>query len=94
MLFLTNILTWETGARRAIGVGRVRLVGGLMTMGEVLNRTGSTTAFASWIGRWFVGVPWFVVLLLTLADLLLRALRLRQHHDPRAGDVSAVCRSC
>ena len=35
-------------------------------MGSVLNETGSTAAFAVWVGSWFVGVPWLVVLVATL----------------------------
>ena len=35
-------------------------------MGGLLNETGVTTVFATWIGAWFVGVPWFVVLIGTL----------------------------
>jgi divalent anion:Na+ symporter, DASS family len=41
--------------------------GGLLTMGDVLNRTGSTAALAGFVGSWFTGIPWFVVLLITVA---------------------------
>ena len=35
-------------------------------MGGLLNETGSTAAFASWVGSWFVGLPWLLVLVITL----------------------------
>jgi DASS family divalent anion:Na+ symporter len=60
------VLTWEgaLGERSAWDV--FVWYGGLMTMGEALNNTGSMTVFATWVGSWFVGVPWFFVLLAAL----------------------------
>ena len=66
VLFLTNILTWDTALSERSGWDVFVWYGGLMTMGEALNNTGATTAFAGWVGSWFIGVPWSVVLLLTL----------------------------
>jgi DASS family divalent anion:Na+ symporter len=66
VLFLSGILTWETALAERAGWDVFVWYGGLMTMGEALNNTGSTTAFASWVGSWFVGVPWAAVLLATL----------------------------
>lgn len=66
ILFLTNILTWETALSERSGWDVFVWYGGLMTMGEALNNTGSTTAFATWVGSWFTGVPWSMVLLITL----------------------------
>jgi DASS family divalent anion:Na+ symporter len=66
VLFLTNILTWENALAERSAWDVFVWYGGLMTMGEALNNTGSTTAFATWVGSWFTGVPWSIVLLLTL----------------------------
>jgi DASS family divalent anion:Na+ symporter len=66
VLFITNILSWENALAERSAWDVFVWYGGLMTMGEVLNGTGSTTAFATWVGSWFVGIPWFGVLLLTL----------------------------
>jgi divalent anion:Na+ symporter, DASS family len=66
ILFITNILTWERALAERSAWDVFVWYGGLMTMGEVLNGTGSTTAFANWVGSWFLGIPWFGVLLLTL----------------------------
>lgn len=66
VLFLTNILTWESALAERSAWDVFVWYGGLMTMGEALNNTGSTTAFATWVGSWFIGVPWSIVLLLTL----------------------------
>jgi DASS family divalent anion:Na+ symporter len=40
--------------------------GGLLKMGELLNATGVTKVFAESVGGMFVGLPWLLVLLLTL----------------------------
>ena len=66
VLFVSQALTWTSalGERSAWDV--FVWYGGLLTMGGVLNETGSTTAFAQWVGLWFVGVPWLVVLIVTL----------------------------
>lgn len=37
-----------------------------MSLGEALNATGSTTAFAEWSGGWFHGMPWVAILVLTV----------------------------
>ena len=66
VLFITNILHGRPRSPNASAWDVFVWYGGLMTMGEVLNDTGSTTAFAGWVGSWFIGVPWFSVLLLTL----------------------------
>ena len=66
VLFVTGALTWNAalGERSAWDV--YVWYGGLLTMGGLLNETGVTTVFATWIGAWFVGVPGFVVLIGTL----------------------------
>lgn len=66
VLFVTGALTWDAalGERSAWDV--FVWYGGLLTMGGLLNETGSTTVFATWIGSWFVGVPWSVVFVTTL----------------------------
>lgn len=67
VLFVTNILTWDTALSERSAWDVFVWYGGLMTMGEALNNTGSTTIFAAWVGGWFGGMTWFPVLLITLA---------------------------
>lgn len=65
-LLLTGTLHWDqvTGERSAWDV--FIWYGGLLKMGELLNNTGVTKVFAESVGGYFVGLPWFTVLLLTL----------------------------
>ena len=66
VLFVTGTLSWDAalGERSAWDV--FVWYGGLLTMGGLLNETGATTVFAGWVGGWFTGVPWIVVLVVTL----------------------------
>lgn len=66
VLFVTGALTWDAalGERSAWDV--FVWYGGLLTLGGLLNETGVTVAFADWVGGWFTGVPWIVVLVATL----------------------------
>ena len=66
VLFVTQALTWDTALSERSAWDVFVWYGGLLTMGGLLNDTGSTTAFATWVGAWFVGVPWLVVLVITL----------------------------
>jgi divalent anion:Na+ symporter, DASS family len=66
VLFLTGILTWDTALSERPAWDVFVWYGGLMTMGEALNATGSTTAFAGWVGSWFGEAPWLPVLLVIL----------------------------
>jgi DASS family divalent anion:Na+ symporter len=66
ILFVTNVLTWETALREQSAWDVFVWYGGLLTMGEVLNETGSTTVFANWVGGSFTGMHWYGVLLATL----------------------------
>jgi DASS family divalent anion:Na+ symporter len=65
-LLLTRTLAWDAvvGERPAWDV--FIWYGGLLTMGELLNETGVTTVFAETVGGLFFGLPWTLVLLLTL----------------------------
>jgi divalent anion:Na+ symporter, DASS family len=66
VLLISDVLRWEgaLGERNAWDV--FVWYGGLLTMGDALNKTGSTTAFATWVGGWFAGWPWMGVLVATL----------------------------
>lgn len=66
VLFITKVLSWETALAEQSAWDVFVWYGGLLTMGEVLNETGSTAAFANWVGASFTGMSWHVVLLLTL----------------------------
>jgi DASS family divalent anion:Na+ symporter len=66
VLFITQALSWESALSERSAWDVFVWYGGLLMMGSVLNETGSTAAFAVWVGSWFVGVPWLVVLVATL----------------------------
>lgn len=67
VLFLSNVLAWQTALAERSAWDVFVWYGGLMTMGEVLSTTGSTTAFADLLGASLQGVPWMWVLPPTLA---------------------------
>ena len=62
VLFVTQTLSWDAalGERSAWDV--FIWYGGLLMMGGVLNEVGTTAAFTGWVGSWFTGVSWMVVL--------------------------------
>jgi DASS family divalent anion:Na+ symporter len=66
VLFLSGALTWDTalGERSAWDV--FVWYGGLLTMGEILNESGSTKAFATWVSTWLAGTPWLPALVMTI----------------------------
>jgi divalent anion:Na+ symporter, DASS family len=66
VLLVTGVLTWETAIAERSAWDVFVWYGGLITLGDLLNKTGSTAAFASWIGGWFGGLPWVTALTLTL----------------------------
>jgi divalent anion:Na+ symporter, DASS family len=66
VLFVSGVLTWEEALAERAAWEIFVWYGGLLTMGELLNETGSTTAFAHWVGGALAGLPWFPVLLATL----------------------------
>jgi DASS family divalent anion:Na+ symporter len=66
-LLATGALSWDEALAERTAWDVFVWYGGLMTMGEVLNRTGSTTAFAQWVGGAFAGLAWLPALLLALA---------------------------
>lgn len=66
-LLVTNVLSWQSALREHPAWDIFIWYGGLLTMGEVLNESGSTAAFAQWIGGSFTGLHWFAVLVLTIS---------------------------
>jgi DASS family divalent anion:Na+ symporter len=67
VLLMTDVLTWSDALSEKSAWDVFVWYGGLLTMGEVLNKTGSTGVLAAWIGSWFVGWNWFPILLATVA---------------------------
>jgi DASS family divalent anion:Na+ symporter len=61
-LLLTNAITWEQclGERAAWDI--FVWYGGLLTMGEMLNESGTPAAFAAWVGGWFGGTHWLPIM--------------------------------
>ena len=66
VLFVTRTLSWDAALNERSAWDVFVWYGGLLTMGGLLNDTGSTAAFATWVGAWFTGVPWLVVFVLAL----------------------------
>lgn len=66
LLFVTDVLSWDTALREHSAWDVFVWYGGLLTMGEVLNETGSTAAFAASVGGVFAGMNWYIVLFATL----------------------------
>ena len=66
VLLVSDVLPWDRAIAEKSAWDVFVWYGGLLTMGELLAGTGSTTAFANWVGSWFAGEPWLPVLLMTL----------------------------
>jgi divalent anion:Na+ symporter, DASS family len=66
VLLISDALRWEDALAERNAWDVFVWYGGLLTMGDALNKTGSTTAFAAWVAAWFTGWPWMGVLLATL----------------------------
>jgi DASS family divalent anion:Na+ symporter len=67
VLLAANAMTWSDALGEKNAWDVFVWYGGLLTMGDALNRSGSTAALAGYVGGWFTGVPWFAVLLITIA---------------------------
>jgi DASS family divalent anion:Na+ symporter len=66
VLLITGAFDWKTALTERSAWDMFVWYGGLFALGEILNETGSTKAFAQWIGLQFGHFPWFAALLLTL----------------------------
>jgi DASS family divalent anion:Na+ symporter len=66
VLLISNALTWEGALAERNAWDIFVWYGGLLTMGDALNKTGATTAFANGLGGLFGGLPWFSVLVITI----------------------------
>lgn len=66
VLILSGVLTWDGVLSERSAWDVFVWYGGLLTMGEILNETGSTKAFATWVGVWLAGTPWLLALIVTL----------------------------
>ncbi len=66
ILFISGALTWNAALGERSAWDIYVWYGGLVTMGGLLNETGSTAAFAGVVGGWLAGVPWLVVLIAAL----------------------------
>lgn len=65
-LFVSQALTWDAALSERSAWDIFVWYGGLLTMGGLLNESGTTEVFAQWVGGWFTGVPWGAVFVLTL----------------------------
>ncbi|MGE3273867.1 MAG: DASS family sodium-coupled anion symporter [Vicinamibacterales bacterium] len=66
VLILTGTLKWETAVSERSAWDVFIWYGGLLKMGQILNATGVTEAFAGAVGGLLSSVPWFPLLLITL----------------------------
>lgn len=62
VLLATDTLSWQTAAGERSAWDVFVWYGGMLRMGELLNATGSTRAFAEQVGGLFSGIPWPAVL--------------------------------
>ena len=63
---MTNVLTWEEVLKDRAAWDVFVWYGGLLTLGEMLNRTGVPAAFTTWVGASLTGAAMVRVLLVTL----------------------------
>jgi divalent anion:Na+ symporter, DASS family len=66
VLLVSGALRWEQCVAERSAWDVFVWYGGLLRMGELLNETGVTKAFAEKVGSLFTGVPWLAVLLAIL----------------------------
>jgi DASS family divalent anion:Na+ symporter len=66
VLSLAGVLTWDTALNERAAWDVFVWYGGLLTMGEILNETGTTRAFAAWVSTMLGDTPWLVALVVTL----------------------------
>jgi DASS family divalent anion:Na+ symporter len=66
VLLVSDVLRWEDALAERNAWDVFVWYGGLLTMGDALNRTGSTAAFAGWVGSSFAGWHWSGVLAATI----------------------------
>ena len=66
VLLIADILTWEVALSEGSAWDVFVWSGGLLTMGELLSKSGSTAAFAGWIEGFFPGLSWMAALLIAL----------------------------
>ncbi len=66
VLLASGTLTWQTAAGERSAWDVFVWYGGMLQMGDLLNRTGSTRVLAENVGALFVGIPWVVVLVAIL----------------------------
>ena len=66
VLFLTQALSWESALSERSAWDIFVWYGGVLMMGRALNETGVMSAFAGWVGSFFVGVPSVVVIVALL----------------------------
>jgi DASS family divalent anion:Na+ symporter len=66
VLLASGTLTWQAAAGERSAWDVFVWYGGMLQMGDLLNRTGSTRVLAENVGALFVGIPWVVVLVAIL----------------------------
>jgi DASS family divalent anion:Na+ symporter len=66
VLLAAGTLTWQAAAGERSAWDVFVWYGGMLQMGDLLNRTGSTRVLAENVAGLFVGIPWVVVLVAIL----------------------------
>ena len=66
ILLASGTLTWQAAAGERSAWDVFVWYGGMLQMGDLLNRTGSTRVLAESVAGVFVGIPWAVVLVAIL----------------------------
>ena len=66
VLLASGTLTWQAAAGERSAWDVFVWYGGMLQMGDLLNRTGSTRVLAEYVAGLFGGIPWVVVLVAIL----------------------------
>ena len=66
VLLAAGTLTWQAAAGERSAWDVFVWYGGMLQMGDLLNRTGSTRVLAENVAALFVGIPWVIVLVAIL----------------------------
>ncbi len=66
VLLACGTLSWQAAAGERSAWDVFVWYGGMLQMGDLLNRTGSTRVLAEQVGALFVGIPWVAVLVAIL----------------------------
>ncbi len=66
VLLLSGVYDWRAALQESGAWDTFIWYGGILTLSELLNETGTPKAFAAWVGANLSNIPWFAALVLTM----------------------------